>query len=52
MKLKKDELSVLEKTQIMYLAVIHSLVEKGLNYFSLKLQKKAVDLLRQVIHLG
>ena len=51
-KLKKQELSQLERTQVVYLNAVHALVDKSLNYFTLKLFKKSYDLLQTVIRLG
>ena len=51
-KLKKEELASIDRTQIMYLQVVHGLIDKSLSCFSAKHHKKSIDYLRTVIRIA
>jgi len=51
-KLRKEELSQLERTQVVYLHTVYALVDKSLGFFTGKLFKRSYDLLQVVIRLG
>lgn len=51
-KIKKEEIQSLDRTQIMYLQVIHGLVDKSLASFGAKQHKKCLEYLKIVIRVA